>query len=318
MPARSRARPATALRGAPRATCSATARINALVRDLDLPVPPGECSGEPWDREAVHQLFDTLEFRVLRDRLLPVPDGGRAGGRGRLRAAGGGSRARRAARLARPSTFAAGTGRDGGPTGTAAGRRAPARCSRRSSRWPRGRRRGGLGRRRRARPRTTRRHWPAGWPTRRAPRRCTTPRGRCWPSAARGWDLAGLTSDTQLAAYLARPDQRTYDLADLALRYLQAGAEGGDGAGRRPARPWPDFGDEDSGAARPPMPPWSVPGQSSTWRTRSTRSWQTAAAPSCCPASSCRCSARWPNGEDRRRGRPRLLCTSWSLISRAR
>ena len=38
--------------------------------------------------------------------------------------------------------------------------------------------------------------------------------------AARGLDLAGLTSDTALAAYLALPGQRSFDLADLALRYL--------------------------------------------------------------------------------------------------
>ncbi|MDT7650448.1 MAG: polymerase, partial [Pseudonocardiales bacterium] len=37
----------------------------------------------------------------------------------------------------------------------------------------------------------------------------------------RGWSLAGLTSDTALAAYLARPGQRSFDLADLALRYLR-------------------------------------------------------------------------------------------------
>ena len=36
-----------------------------------------------------------------------------------------------------------------------------------------------------------------------------------------GWTLAGVTSDTQLAAYLLRPDQRTFDLSDLALRYLR-------------------------------------------------------------------------------------------------
>ena len=39
--------------------------------------------------------------------------------------------------------------------------------------------------------------------------------------AARGWPLRGLVSDTALAAYLARPDQRSYDLADLTLRYLK-------------------------------------------------------------------------------------------------
>ncbi len=39
-------------------------------------------------------------------------------------------------------------------------------------------------------------------------------------AAARGWSLRGLATDTALAAYLARPDQRSYDLTDLALRYL--------------------------------------------------------------------------------------------------
>jgi DNA polymerase I len=37
---------------------------------------------------------------------------------------------------------------------------------------------------------------------------------------ARGLTVAGVTSDTALAAYLALPGQRTFDLADLALRYL--------------------------------------------------------------------------------------------------
>src|SRR5690606_4202002 len=38
---------------------------------------------------------------------------------------------------------------------------------------------------------------------------------------AHGWTLRGLACDTAIAAYLARPDQRTYDLADLSLRYLR-------------------------------------------------------------------------------------------------
>jgi DNA polymerase-1 len=38
--------------------------------------------------------------------------------------------------------------------------------------------------------------------------------------AARGLDLAGLSTDTALAAYLALPGQRSFDLADLVLRYL--------------------------------------------------------------------------------------------------
>src|SRR5690606_35802323 len=38
---------------------------------------------------------------------------------------------------------------------------------------------------------------------------------------AHGWELAGVVADTALSAYLARPDQRSYDLVDLALRYLR-------------------------------------------------------------------------------------------------
>ncbi|HKJ11848.1 MAG TPA: DNA polymerase I [Ornithinimicrobium sp.] len=37
---------------------------------------------------------------------------------------------------------------------------------------------------------------------------------------ARGLPVAGVVQDTALAAYLVRPDQRSYDLADLVLRYL--------------------------------------------------------------------------------------------------
>ena len=37
----------------------------------------------------------------------------------------------------------------------------------------------------------------------------------------RGWRLAGVTSDTALAAYLVRPGQRSFALDDLSLRYLR-------------------------------------------------------------------------------------------------
>jgi DNA polymerase-1 len=46
----------------------------------------------------------------------------------------------------------------------------------------------------------------------------------------RGWSLAGVTIDTALAAYIALPGQRSFDLADLAVRYLhrELRAETGD------------------------------------------------------------------------------------------
>ena len=67
---------------------------------------------------------------------------------------------------------------------------------------------------------------------------------------ARGWDLAGLTSDTQLAAYLVRPDQRTFDLADLTIRYLkrELKVDAGDVSAADTDQLALDFGDDDSGA----------------------------------------------------------------------
>ncbi len=45
-------------------------RLNALVRDLGLPLAVDELERHNWDREKVHTVFDGLEFRVLRDRLF--------------------------------------------------------------------------------------------------------------------------------------------------------------------------------------------------------------------------------------------------------
>ena len=54
-----------------------------------------------------------------------------------------------------------------------------------------------------------------------SPRCSTTPRARCSPSRRGGCRSPGLERDTALSAYLARPDQRSYDLADLTVRYLK-------------------------------------------------------------------------------------------------
>src|SRR6202000_2777096 len=54
-------------------------------------------------------------------------------------------------------------------------------------------------------------------------------KGQMHALASNGFVLHGLTSDTALAAYLALPGQRTFDLSDLALRYL--GKELSDTAG---------------------------------------------------------------------------------------
>ena len=45
-------------------------QLTELVRDVDLGSAPGQLEVRPWDRDAVHRLFDELEFRVLRERLF--------------------------------------------------------------------------------------------------------------------------------------------------------------------------------------------------------------------------------------------------------
>ncbi|SDP31471.1 DNA polymerase I [Nakamurella panacisegetis] len=45
-------------------------RLTQLVRDVDLTADPAALVARPYDREAVHEIFDNLQFKVLRERLL--------------------------------------------------------------------------------------------------------------------------------------------------------------------------------------------------------------------------------------------------------
>src|SRR3954464_8183774 len=45
-------------------------RLTQLDRDVPLDVGPADLAVQPWDRNEVHTLFDNLQFRVLRDRLF--------------------------------------------------------------------------------------------------------------------------------------------------------------------------------------------------------------------------------------------------------
>jgi DNA polymerase I len=52
-------------------------RINALVRDLDLPAKPTDLAfSTEWNRDAIHEVFDALEFAALRTRLFEYLGGG--------------------------------------------------------------------------------------------------------------------------------------------------------------------------------------------------------------------------------------------------
>lgn len=187
-------------------------RLNALVRDLALEMTPTDLVRRPWDRQEVHTLFDGLEFRVLRDRLfesltsVEETDSSGFDVTGETLAAG----AVRAWLDAHAvtlgvhvrGTWGSGTGRVEG-IGLAAADGAGAYVDTESltpdddaalAEWLADPSRGKV---------------------------LHDAKGPLLALAAHGWTVRGLTSDTALAAYLVRPDQRSYDLADLTVRYLR-------------------------------------------------------------------------------------------------
>lgn len=187
--------------------------LNALVRTLELPVGLGELERQPWDREAVHTLFDSLEFRVLRERLLETlppeqvePEGGFELAGQVLEpdalAAWLDAHARELVGLSVQGWWRQGQGDvtglalaslDGEAAWVRATELTPGDDAALSA-------------------------WLAD-PAR--PKALHDAKGPLQALWSRGWQVAGLVSDTHLAAYLLRPDQRTYDLADLAVRHLR-------------------------------------------------------------------------------------------------
>jgi DNA polymerase-1 len=190
-------------------------QLNALVNDLDLPLRPDDLALQPWDRQEVHTLFDGLEFRVLRDRLFEtltsaeeIDDSGFALDMTRV---GPGEVAEWLATHAsdgqRVGVHVDGEWRSGTgdvralalatTEGTAAFLAADQVTPEDDAavvRW----------------------FADAG-----QPKVLHDAKGPMLALAARGWTVAGLERDTALSAYLARPDQRSYDLADLTVRYLK-------------------------------------------------------------------------------------------------
>ncbi len=189
--------------------------LTDLVRDVPLAQTPDTLRMQPWDREQIHQLFDQLEFRVLRDRLFDtlaavepevdegfdvrggalepgtvgqwlaehVPDGRRSG----LAVVG--------THLpydgdATALAIAAADG-DGGYIDTTT--LTPDDDSALAA-------------------------WLAD-PEK--PKALHEAKLAIHDLAGRGWTLDGVSSDTALAAYLVRPGQRSFTLDDLSLRYLR-------------------------------------------------------------------------------------------------
>jgi DNA polymerase I len=189
-------------------------RLNQLVHDVALDVTVDDLARQSWDREEVHKVFDGLEFRVLRDRLFATLQAVEVEADSGFDLQGAVlSSAQVLPWLAEHTapgsrvgvhvdgTWAAGTG-DAGALAVAAGSGAAAYIDL-----------SGLD--------EAAENALATWlgdPTR--TKALHDAKGPMQALAARGLPLAGLSSDTALAAYLVRPDQRSYDLADLVLRHL--------------------------------------------------------------------------------------------------
>jgi DNA polymerase-1 len=188
--------------------------LTELIRDVELEFVPSGLELRPWDRDAVHRLFDELEFRVLRDRLFatlssaePEADEGfEVSGAtlavgtlaGWLAAhAGPGEPVGLSFRTTGASVqadllaiaFAAadgeGTYLDVSTMDEFDDKALAA--------------------------------WLADVSVPKVGHALKVP---LHAVLARGWTLSGLTMDTELAAYLVRPGQRSFELDDLVLRYL--------------------------------------------------------------------------------------------------
>ncbi|HEY5516464.1 MAG TPA: 5'-3' exonuclease H3TH domain-containing protein, partial [Pengzhenrongella sp.] len=189
-------------------------RLNQLVRDLTLPVGLADLARRTWDREEVHRVFDGLEFRVLRDRLFATLEAVEDEAEGGFDLDGsvlatGAVGEWLAAYAAGPDpvgvqvtgSWAQGTG-DATALALATGGGAAAYLDLTALDEADEK---ALG------------DWLED-PVR--PKVLHDAKGPLQALHARGWSLRGLVSDTALAAYLVRPDQRSYDLADLVVRNL--------------------------------------------------------------------------------------------------
>jgi DNA polymerase-1 len=199
-------------------------QLTELRRDVPLDRVPADLALGQWDRETLNTLFDTLQFRVLRQRLYDTLPGAEPSSpeqgfemHGQVLAAGevtswldqharGGQRHG----IALAGRWGRGTGVLTGvaiasPDGTAAFID-PEQLS--------------------AEDDSALAAWLADPDV---PKAAHDVKGPLLAITEHGWTLAGVTIDTALAAYIALPGQRSFDLADLAVRYLhrELRSEGG-------------------------------------------------------------------------------------------
>ncbi|MCL2596041.1 MAG: DNA polymerase I, partial [Promicromonosporaceae bacterium] len=196
--------------------------LNALLRDVELPLKPDDFGLRAFDREAVYRLAEALQFGGLRDRIFAVDPGGATVGEA---TATGGSAIQREVLALKPGELAGWLAACGvGPVGVdVSGRGTPVGADAWAVALAYGEEAvvidlAGV----RADDEAALTTWLAnptaaktlhGAKAARHALKSRNPEGPALP-------LAGVTFDTELAAYLCYPDQRGYDLSDLVVRHL--------------------------------------------------------------------------------------------------
>lgn len=187
--------------------------LTDLVKTVPLVHTPESLRVQPWNRDRIHQLFDDLEFRVLRDRLFdtlaPVEPEVELG----FDVRGG---------LLEPGTLAAWLAEhsNGSRFGVAvAGSHAAFDSDASALAIVSANGEGVYVDTAQIDPddEAALRSWLADPGP---PKALHEAKLATHDLAGRGWKLAGVTSDTALAAYLVRPGQRSFVLEDLSVRYL--------------------------------------------------------------------------------------------------
>src|SRR6266545_6995196 len=191
-------------------------QLTELVKDVELAVGPNDLARRPWDRDAVHRLFDELEFRVLRDRLFAEHTSVEPEAEEGFEVTGG---------MLEPGQLAGWLAERAGQRLGVCFRYTPVGVAGDAVEL-----------------RTvgiagvdgsgtfidvtqlTEEDEQAlvGWLSdEKAPKLTYDVKRSLHAVRHRGWTLRGLATDTQLAAYLVRPGQRSFSLDDLVLRYLK-------------------------------------------------------------------------------------------------
>lgn len=195
-------------------------RLTELIRDVELPVAPGDLAAAVFDREELHSIFDDLQFRTLRKRFLEnfgsqdavETDQQPEISIDRLSAGAVAQWLQQETNTARVAIHSSGEfGAGGGDvhrliiaTGTTKAAIIDTAALTEEDD-------------------TALAEFLA---TETTPKVLHDAKPQINALAARGWQLGGVICDTQLAAYLALPGQRSFDVADLVQRYVGRSVEG--------------------------------------------------------------------------------------------